>query len=138
MTFKELIETTHNLGEIDVQVRDTRLKLLREIHIGSRVDEDRVGSHDTQPRWECVKMPINLKESGGDYWGTLLKNIPTDLLKLEVHWWDIRGKAFDLNNGQWEFKRLTVWLLGVDKFIETTATETEELEGQMCIEDFLK
>jgi hypothetical protein len=30
-------------------------------------------------------------------------------------------------------------LLGVDKYIETTAKEEcEQLEGQMCIEDFIK
>lgn len=137
MTLKELLETNHRIGELSLHIRDKKRKLIDEIHLGSHVTEDIVKSPTMEPRWKCIKNPLNIKESG-DYWGTNFKSIPKELLCLQVQFWDWHGDAFRLNNGLLEFGLLYVDVEGADSFIESTATEEElQLPGQMRIEDFL-
>ena len=137
MTLRELVTTTHTLGEIDIEIRDKKGILIDSIQIGSRVTEDRIGGHEQEPRWKCIRKPVNLKETGKDYWGTIITAIPKKYLDSEVTFWQL-WKGFSLNNGLWQFYELHVVILGVDKYIETTVTEEpEQLQGQMSIEDFI-
>ena len=140
MTLEELITTNCSIGNLYVTIRDRKYFFIDEIHIGSHVDEDKIGSSSKEPRWKCIKKPINTKETGSQYWGIILKNIPKELLSMEVHHWRIHeGFGFRLNNGCWQFCGLFVDVFGEDKFIEAIChEENDQLEGQMSIEDFLR
>ena len=139
MKLKELVSTNSCIGELDVEIRDEHGHLIDKIVIGSRAREDTIKSHDGEPRWKVIRTPINTKEQDSQFWGVILKNIPKDLLNKEVTNWSMWGKAFSLNNGLWEFYELNVTLLGVDKYIETTAKEEpDQLEGQLSLEDFFE
>ncbi len=138
MILKELLETNSLIGELWVTIRTSKYKFIDEVNIGSHAHDDKVLGHNLEPRWKVIKRTINLKETGSDYWGVILKEIPKELLDKQVMSWDTDDYAFSLNNGCWRFKRLKVTILGIDEYIETTAKEEpEQLAGQMSIEDFL-
>ncbi len=133
MTLRELLETNCTIGEIDIEIRNAKRKLIDEIVIGTHARPDRVKGHSNEERWKTINKPINLREGAKEYWGVNLKMIPSELLNSTVLSWDTRGNAFTMNNGLWEFKDLHVAILGVDEYIETTASEESE---QMELEQF--
>ena len=138
MTLRELVSTCSLIGELNLDIRDEKHKLIDCVHIGTRCQPDKIGGNSQEPRWKVINKPLNTKETGSDYWGTIISNIPKSLLDKEVTSWQT-WDGFSLNNGLWRFYELQADLLGVDKYIETTAREeNEQLEGQMCIEDFIK
>jgi hypothetical protein len=139
MTLRELVSTCHNIGQLNLDIRDERGILIDCVHIGTRCQPDKYANeeHNTAPRWKVINKPVNTKETGSDYWGTIISNIPKSLLDKEVTLWQL-WHGFSLNNNCWQFYELQANLLGVDKYIETTAKEEcEQLEGQMSIEDFI-
>lgn len=139
MTLKDLVSTNSCIGEIDTEIRDEHGHLIDKIVIGSRAREDTIKDHGGEPRWKVIRKPINTKEQDSQFWGVILKNIPKDLLNKEVANWSMWGEAFSLNNGLWKFYELNVTLLGVDRYIETTAKEeSDQLEGQLTLEDFFE
>ena len=138
MTLRELVSTCHNIGQMCLDIRDEKGFLIDCVHIGTRCQEDKYANGHTTPRWKVINKPVNTKETGSDYWGTIISNIPKSLLDKEVTLWQL-WDGFSLNNGLWRFYELQANLLGVDKYIETTAREeSDQLEGQMCIEEFIE
>jgi hypothetical protein len=127
MVLRELVTTCHNIGQIQAQIRDDKMHLIDEIHIGTRCQADR---HE-EPRWKVINKPVNKKETDSEYWGTLTSNIPTSLLEKQVIQWQL-WQGFSLNNGLWKFYELQVSLLGIDEYIESTG----QIEGQMELEQF--
>ena len=136
MKLRELLDTNGQIGEVSVTIRDANGMFIDEIHIGSHASKDTCCGQNHEPRWKVIQKPINYKEVGKDYWGVMLKVIPSELLEKEVKHWR-QWNAFSLNNGCWQFYKINVDVLGVDTYIETTATETDQLEGQMSLEDFI-
>lgn len=140
MTLRELCETTANVCELDIDVReatDKSAKLIESWHIGSRATEDRVKDGDHEPRWKCCNKPINHKELGKPYWGFIAGNVPKKLLDMEVWCWRYFGD-YTSNNGLNKHMILHVDLKGNDDCIVVEAAEESKgIEGQMSITDIL-
>jgi hypothetical protein len=138
MTLRDLVSTCSLIGQLNLDIRDEQHRLIDCVHIGTRCQADKVGGNSQEPRWKVINKPLNTKENGSDYFGVIISNIPKSLLDKEVTSWQT-WDGFSLNNGLWRFYELQANLLGVDKYIETTAKEEcEQLEGQMSLEDFMK
>ena len=137
MTLNELCRTTGNVCLLTIDVRDAQGKLIESYHIGSQATEDRVKDEHLEPRWKCIKEPINHKERDRDYWGFCPDAIPRALLNMEVMRWSYFGD-YKTNNGLSHHMHLMVHLLGEDHCIETKAEEkTNMIGGQMTIQSIL-
>jgi hypothetical protein len=140
MTLKDLVSTNHRICEIDADIRDYsngKALLIDSFNIGIRAYEDRALDENHEPRWKTIKKPINYKDIGKDYWGVIEKNIPKQLLDMEVYDWDL-WHGWSTNNGLNKHMRLSVDLIGKDDCILIEPTEPQgQLEGQMCIEDLI-
>lgn len=89
MTLRDLVSTCHNIGQLSLDIRDERGILIDCVHIGTRCQPDKYANeeHNTAPRWKAINKPVNTKETGSDYWGTIISNIPKSLLDKEVTLW---------------------------------------------------
>lgn len=142
MTLQELIKTNGKICSINVDVRDYKensARLIQSYHIGPYEDEDRYFT-GTDSRWITIRKPINYKDVGKDYWGVFTKNIPKNLLQLQVKWWDL-WEGWSTNNGLNKHMMLMVHVSGNGKEIimkeECPVLEKNtQLDGQMQIEDF--
>ncbi len=143
MTLKELLEVAPlNICAIEVTVRD-KGKKLDEYHISPIAQEDRhpMFNHSKgkeEPRWICIKKPINHKDIGKDYWGIFVKNIPKELINKSVTYFDVRN-GWWTNNGLNEHRRMIVDVAGTDTCILEAPKEKRikndgQIEGQMCLE----
>lgn len=132
MTLRELLETTLGLGELIIDIRNAKSTLVDSVHIGTYVREDKVLSVNLLPRWKVINKPLDWKEIGKDYWGTILKNIPKKLLDMQVTYWKIHGTAFSTNNNLNKFETLYVCVVGEDVCV--IDEPKKEIEGQMQIE----
>lgn len=140
MLLRDLVTTCHRICEIDADIRDYSNghgRLIDSFNVGIRAYEDKILDEHHEPRWKTIKKPINYKDLGKDYWGTITKNIPKQLLDMEVHDWDL-WDGWSTNNGLNKHMRLSVDLVGMDDCIVIESTEPQaQLEGQMCIEDLI-
>lgn len=140
MTLRDLVTTGSRICEIDADIRDYsngKGLLIDSFNIGIRAYKDKALDVHHEPRWKTIKKPINYKDIGKDYWGIIEKNIPKQLLDMEVHNWDL-WHGWSTNNGLNKHMTLSVDLVGKDDCILIEPTEPQDqLEGQMCIEDLL-
>lgn len=138
MTLKELLETNCEIGEIQAEIRDAEhgYHLLQEYHVGSQVTEDRFAKDGREPRWICIRKPINLVEQS-DKWGVILANIPKDLLNMEVAHWNVWHELHPYTGHQ-TLQALRIWLKGKDDAILVDSKDVcEQLDGQMSLTDYL-
>lgn len=140
MTLKDLVATSHRICEINADIRDYSNGhgiLIDSFNIGIRAYDDKVLVEHNEPRWKTIKKPINYKDLDKDYWGVITKNIPKQLLDMEVNSWDL-WDGWTTNNGLNKHMRLMVNLVGKDDCILIEASEPQkQIEGQMYIEDLI-
>lgn len=140
MTLKDLVTTSHRICEIDADIRDYSNGhgiLIDSYNIGIRAYDDKVLDENNEPRWKTIKKPINYKDLDKNYWGVITKNIPKQLLDMEVNSWDL-WDGWRTNNGLNKHMRLMVNLVGKDDCILIDSTEPQkQIEGQMYINDLL-
>ena len=145
MVLKEILETCPVICEIDATIRDTRGYRLAEYKIGPLVEEDLeyfwIPNEHTgklEPRWKCIKKPINYKDAGKDYWGAILQNIPKEFLGRTVTYFDI-WDGWRTNNGLNEHRKLMCDLLGTDTCVliderKKQMGTSDQIPGQMSLE----
>ena len=145
MTLKELITTNGQIGKMDIQVRDYEQSnghLIQEYHIGPYEDEDRFADpkNHIEPRWITIKKPINYIDIGKDYEAVFLKNIPKQLLDLEVKNWKL-WHGWTTNNGLLKHYWLVADVAGKDKAIliedNNSIEQCEQLPGQINLLDII-
>lgn len=145
MKLKDLVTTCGRICQIDADVRDYSNGhgyLIDKFIVGAHAHEDRILDEHLEPRWKCIKEPINYKDIGKDYWGVITKNIPKQLLDMEVHSWDL-WDGWTTNNGLNKHMQLMVHLDGKDECIlieeKPKAIDVDDLiDGQMSIEEFVE
>ncbi len=145
MKLQELVETNGKICMMYIDVRDysgNGAHLIQSYHIGPYEEEDKYANEKfgSAPRWITIRKPINTKDMGKDYWGTIIKNIPKKLLGLEVKNWDL-WHGYRSNNGLHEHMWLNVDVVGNDDAIlvrveKPITGQNCQLEGQMEITDF--
>lgn len=136
MKLKEFLKLNHQIGELQLEVRDYSnggAKLIETYRIGSHVLEDRKGN-----RWVSIIKPINLIESvartGNAYWGHILEPIPKRLQEMEVKGFDFGSTAFWLNNNLWELKKCRICLVGTEVDVLELAKE-KDLEDNPDVDE---
>lgn len=139
MKLKELLAVCPlNICCLSLSIRDEKGALIDKYEIGPYVREDTIKDPGGQPRWKCIKKVINYKELNKDYWGVFTKNIPKNLLEMQVTYFDV-WDGYTSNNGLCKHQNMLCNLLGTDSCIEIES-ETKQIkaddliEGQMCME----
>lgn len=147
MTLEELIITNGQICKIYADVRDysngKNGYLIKSYHIGPFEREDRFADpeHGILPRWKAISAAINYKDIGRDYWGIITRDIPKNLMKMQVANWCL-WDGWRTNNGLDKHQWLQCSLVGKDDVLtincEDAPVVNKWIEGQMDISEFIR